>query len=124
MVGARQNTSGTAQPRTRWTRTVVVLLISLGLAMVGLLTLGLPGAIVLQAAIPFAEGLFSARLGGDQVWPAALAISALGPFALLPADLVSRRTRWTRGATLLLTAVLALLVNVVVTVAGIVLGAA
>lgn len=58
--------------------------------------------VILEAAAPLAGWFSPARLGGDQVWPTALAISALGPFALLPADLVARRVRFAHGATVLL----------------------
>ena len=123
MADPRQDGSETVRSLTRSARMVVLFLVSLGLAMAGLLVVGLPGAVVLWAAAPLAGWFSPARLGGDQVWPAALAISALGPFALLPADVVSRRAKLGRGAAVLLTTGLALLINVAVSAVGIVLGA-
>lgn len=104
------------------TRTVIVLLASLWLALAGLVSLGYPGAVILRWATDLAGWFSPAQLGDDEVWPTALAISALGPFALLPADLVARRVRFAHGATVLLTVPLALLI-VVAGALGIVLGA-
>ena len=72
---------------------LIVLLISVALAIFGLLTAGLPGGVVLQAAESLAGIASSAQLSSDQAWPAALAISLLAPFALIPAHLILRRAR-------------------------------
>ena len=98
-----------------------VVLISIWLAIVGLMTFGLPGAAVLQAAT-ILERLFShAELGSDQVDVAEIAISVFGPLALLPAYLVVRRTRlppWTRA---LITMTLAFAVTLVISATGIII---
>ena len=63
----------------------------------------------------------SARLGGDQVWPAAPTISAFGPFVLVAAHLVLRRTRLVSWLRALPGVVLTLAAILVAGVAGIVL---
>ena len=69
------------------------------LAIAGFLLLGMPGIPILYTAAFLTEPLGAAMLGGDQVWPAVLAISVIGPFALLPADWLGARlatSRWVR----------------------------
>ena len=106
-------------------RQVVTACIAAGLvALAGLLALGLPGALVLEAATPVA-GLFTRHeLAPDQVWPAAIGISVVGPFALVPAYLMLARltaSRWLRVAG---TLALTLLADVLCSVVGLVLAAA
>ncbi len=76
-------------------------------ALAGLLAFGLPGALVLEAATPLARLFTTHQLDADQAWPAAIGISAVGPFALVPAYLVLARltaSHWVRVAgTLALT---------------------
>ncbi len=96
------------------------MLIAAGLATLGLATLGLPGAVVLEAAEVLAGSISSARLGSDQVWPGALAISALGPFTLVPAHLVLRRAHLPYWRHVMLTLLLAFVVTLVVSAMGVV----
>ena len=62
----------------------------------------------------------SAGRGGDQAWTAALAISAIGPFTLVPAHLIVRRMRLPLWRRAVLAAALALAVTLVATVGCIV----
>ncbi len=71
------------------------------IAVAGLLALGLPGALVLESALPMVHLLTSRELGPDQAWPVAIGISILGPFALVPAYLVMARVTPSRSARLL-----------------------
>lgn len=100
---------------------MVVVLISVWLAIFGLMTFGLPGAAVLQAATILAGLFSSAGLGSDDVDIAEVAISAFGPFALVPAYLVLRRTHLPPWSKALLTMALALAVTLVISAAGILL---
>ena len=79
---------------------------------------------MLEAATPVARLFTTHQLGADQAWPAAIGISVVGPFALVPAYLVLARltaSRWVRvAATLALT----LLADVLCSVVGLLLAAA
>ena len=93
-------------------------------ASAGLLALGLPGALVLEAATPVARLFTTYQLGADQAWPAAIGISAVGPFALVPAYLLLARlnaSRWVRVVGML---ALTLLADVLCSVVGLLLAAA
>ena len=90
---AGNGADGTPRAQTINQPNLIVLLISVALAIFGLLTAGLPGGVVLQAAESLAGIASSAQLSSDQAWPAALAISLLGPFSLIPAHLILRRAR-------------------------------
>lgn len=101
--------------------TLPVMLIAVGIAVLGFILLGLPGILILEAATVFAGLVSTVRLGGDEFWPAALTISALGPFTLVPAHLVLRRACLRRWPHAVLTAALALTLTFVASVVGIVL---
>ncbi len=81
------------------------------LAVAGLVSLGLPGAIVLEAATSLARMFGAPGLGGDQAWPAALGISLLGPFALIPAYLGASRASTSRPIRILLTIAITLVIE-------------
>ena len=94
--------------------------LSAAIAVVSCLLLGLPGAVVLEAA-GWVVGRFSAvRLGGDQVWPAALGISLVGPFAVPPVYLGVAALVSGAGLRVLLTVGFGVAVVVAVTAVGIV----
>ena len=106
------------------TRSVIrlrVCLLAIVLAVAGFLTLGLPGIPILYVAALLTKSLGAAELGGDQVWPAVLAISVIGPFALVPADLFGARlatSRWVRVSS---TIAVALVIDVLATGVGLLL---
>ena len=115
------NTTRLTGVKSERSGTLIVVLISAVLAIIGLVLVGLPGAVVLQAAMILTGLVSSARLGGDQVWPAALTVSAFGPFVLVAAHLVLRRTHLVLWLRALLSMVLSLAVTLVASVVGIVL---
>ena len=91
------------------------------IAVAGFVALGFPGLLVLGAAVPV-SGLFTPNeLGPDQVWPTAIGISVVGPFALVPSYFAMTWLTSSRLARGLGTAAGTLLVNLLATVAGIVL---
>lgn len=100
--------------RRRLVWTVVVAAVVSG---VGLLSLGLPGFAILAAAAGPARLLGAAELGGDQVWPTALAIAILGPIVLVPVNFCVPLTV-PRLARTLLVAAITLAANVVLCCAG------
>ena len=106
-------------PRPRTLR----LLIVIGLAAAGFVTLGLPGILVLEAAIVLLAPVSPAQLGGDQFWPAALGISLIGPFAALPVDHLVQRLHLGQWRRIALTACATVLLLVLATAAGIMLAA-
>ena len=93
-------------------------------ALAGLLALGLPGALVLEAATPVARLFTTHQLGADQVWPAAIGISVAGPFALVPAYLMLARLTASRWVRVVGTLALTLLADVLCSVVGLLLAAA
>ncbi len=92
-------------------RLVKLTLVAVVLAVTGLVSLGLPGAIVLEAATGLARVFGAAGPGSDQVWPAALGISLLGPFALIPADFGASRLTTSRPIRILLTIAITLVID-------------
>ncbi len=66
---------------------------------------------VLEAATGLAGVFGAAGLKGDQAWPAALGISLLGPFALIPADLAASRVTTSRPIRILLTIATTLVID-------------
>lgn len=102
---------------------VAKILVAAGLVMAGFMALGLPGFLVIEAAMVLVGSVSAAQLGGDQVWPAALMISLLGPFVLLPVDVVVRPLGLRRRNRVLLTGLAVIVVVVVATAVGIVVAA-
>jgi uncharacterized BrkB/YihY/UPF0761 family membrane protein len=118
---AGNGADGTPRAQTINQPNLIVLLISVALAIFGLLTAGLPGGVVLQAAESLAGIASSAQLSSDQAWPAALAISFLGPFALIPAHLILRRAYLPSWQHAVIASAVALAVILACSVAGILL---
>ncbi len=90
----------------------------------GVLALGLPGAVILQAAMPLVGLVTPHELGPDQVWPAALGISLMGPFAGVPVYVAVAnrvRSRWPR---VLVTIALTLVAVILASAVGIALSVA
>ena len=92
-----------------------------GIAAAGFLALGLPGAVVLEAALRLLPLFTGNTLGPDQAWPAAIGISLLGPFALVPAYLAMMRLTPSRWLRVLATAAITLVADVAGSVAGLLL---
>ncbi len=107
---------GGTRKRLIWTTLAAVVLSALGF-----ITLGLPGFGILAAATALAGLLGAPELGGDQVWPAALAMSMLGPFVLVPIYLGIARMVASRRDRILLTAAVTLAVDVILCCAGLLL---
>ena len=94
------------------------MLVAAGLSVAGLVSLGLPGFAILAAATGPARMLGAPELGGDQVWPAALAISTLGPVPLIPVYLCLARMVGSRLSCFLLTIAATLAIDVALSCAG------
>jgi hypothetical protein len=70
------------------------LVVSVGvLEVLGLVLLGLPGAVFLETLEPLMQGVGRGPISGDGAWPAAIVMSAVWPVALAPAYLVARSVR-------------------------------
>jgi len=91
--------------------------------VLGLVLLGLPGAVFLETLDPIMQRAGRGPLTGDGAWPAAILMSVVWPVALAPAYLLARTVRAGNGprglaafAVLLSTcALLSVLVYVVAT---------
>ena len=94
------------------------------IAVAGLLALGLPGALVLEAAMPVVHLLTSRELGPDQAWPTAIGTSIVGPFALIPAYLAITGVTSSRSARLLGTMALTLVADILGCVVAVLLAGA
>ena len=86
-------------------------------AVGGLLLLGIPGAAVLEVAMAVVRRVSDLRLKPDQAWPAAIMVSGVGPFALVPGSFAAARMVGGRWPRVLLTAALGFAIAVVGTVA-------
>jgi len=65
--------------------------VSIGvLEVLGLVLLGIPGALLLEALQPLMQRLGRGPIAGDGAWPAAILMSAVWPVALAPAYLAAR----------------------------------
>ncbi len=93
-------------------------LLAIILAVAGFLLLGMPGIPILYVAVLLTKPLGAAELGGDQFWPAILGISIVGPFAIIPGDLLGARLATSRWAHVVSTTAVALVINVVATSIG------
>ncbi len=113
---------GTRTPLQR--QVVTACIVASLIALAGLLALGLPGALVLEAATPLAHMVSARELGPDQAWPAAIGISVVGPFALVPAYLALSRLTPSRWVRTLGTVALTLLADVLASVVGLLLAVA
>jgi hypothetical protein len=91
-------------PATRplWRDLLVWLGWPVALSFMGLLLIGIPGALLMELAAP-AVGLFTTRrLPGDSAWPMAIVVSLAWPWFLLPGRwlaraIISSEAPWWRG---------------------------
>ena len=68
--------------------------VSIGvLEVLGLVLLGIPGALLLEALQPLMQRLGRGPIAGDGAWPAAILMSAAWPVALAPAYVAARSVR-------------------------------
>jgi hypothetical protein len=109
------STPGTARPWAKWIgQAAVAAFVALS---VGMLLLGMPGAIFLEAV----TGTGSRKLPPDSVWPLAMVITFVGSLMIVPASLLVRitwrqLTGWSHaGATTLLTLVATFVFTVLIT---------
>ena len=98
------------RPSKRLVQSTIVAVI---LAVAGLVSQGLPGAIVLEAATSLARMFGAPSLVGHQAWCAALGISLLGPLALalILAYLGASRASTSRPIRILLTIPITLMID-------------
>ena len=94
------------------------------IAIAGLLALGLPGVLVLEAAMPVVHLITSCDLGSDQAWPIAIGISIVGPFALVPAYLAMAGVTPSRSARLLGTMAISFVADMLGSVVAVLLAVA
>lgn len=76
------------------------LLLALGLIALGWVTLGIPGAFILEVTLGLLEpvlGISSDKVPPDAAWPIALYLSFLWPLGLPLAHLLSKPWRGKRG---------------------------
>ncbi len=96
--------------------------VAVALAACNVLLLGFPGGLLLALATPLARFLADRLLDGDAVWPAAIMLGLVSPFALLPMYLVAARARTSERARVAiacgLAGILAIALATVVLVAG------
>jgi hypothetical protein len=92
------------------------LLAALAVAFAGLVTLGLPGAMLLAIAAPLTGDPDALARLGDGAWPAAIVTAALAPLAIVPVNvtLALCRPQWPRWQHLAWVAGLALLAGIAV----------
>jgi hypothetical protein len=77
-------TGGNPTGQLSWRSLLTWLGWPVALSFAGLLLLGIPGALLMEIAGPFAGMFTTQRLPGDSAWPMAIMVSLIWPWFLLP----------------------------------------
>lgn len=123
---APASTNALKPPRPRWStrKTALILLAVAVLMAVGnFLLLGLPGGVLLMAAMPLGHLFAATLIEGDAVWPAAILLGLVAPFTVPGCYLVAARLRLQGTWRWVATGALATLACVTLAVATCVAGA-